>query len=629
MNTISILCRALVAVILVSVAAQAARAAVPEVITDPTARWSTWSGEMRMELRGDFLPDYGLEILVDGRPLTSRSGQAYSIRDLGSLSLYAPYGHFQGFIDGRLDVSTDLVLRHAGREVSLEQLVVTPGTLRGHPVLEVYDGRGQHLLTLSHLHIDADHEQRVLTIHNADVNATPLLAELLDLPVLAEAPLGMAWLDLNLHVPAGADVSGDGGALDNRGLSCDGRPFWPQEENEIDVTLIHIGTVAYQGRDTSNPENIRVKAAPSATLKNESEGDVPWIAKFSSLGNYPYDPSDQHPFLVWNMYRISDGRIEQLGGSGVKHAFTTLNFNCSLSCGYINGSILAPGCEDVYSSGTNDSNSSQGPRFDIEPSQGLFFSTCSFFDPDCNGTQNNNSSSFENRLMVAESELETPGAEYFLDSWYVIQFDTNVWNSMGYHAINPSQSGTSWSFGPLGPFTQGPVISEWIAENNTDPMADHVVVQVPNEDPRQPYPDNMPQGHLRVLVQVTEVSENRWRYNYAVQNYDFDRNIDRFDIPLPDGAQVFDTFFGDVEVDGEHGDPWTVDHSNGVLSFQAPANNPLTWFSLYNFEVETDAGPADNGQVVLHAAESGSPDMLTVETLSPGVAELIFADEFE
>ncbi|MDP1270841.1 hypothetical protein, partial [Klebsiella pneumoniae] len=87
----------------------------------------------------------------------------------------------------------------------------------------------------------------------------------------------------------------------------------------VDVALIQIGTVAYQGRQgVGGP----IKVAPSATLKSLGFGDAAWIPKFQTLSFYdiPGYPRDQHPFLVWNMYRIADGRIEQLGASGVKHA---------------------------------------------------------------------------------------------------------------------------------------------------------------------------------------------------------------------------------------------------------------------------------------------------------------------
>lgn len=296
----------------------------------------------------------------------------------------------------------------------------------------------------------------------------------------------------------------------------------------------------------------------------------------------------------------------------------------------MNGNILAPGCEDVYSTGNNDSSNNLGPRYDITPSLGLFDSCDSFFSPGAGCSQTNSSSNFENRLMVPEDELSTAGAEYYLDSWYVIQFDTNIWNSMGYHQINPQPAGGSgWSFSLITTFEQGPTISEWVAEDTVDPMQGHVVVQVPNSNPPAPYPDHMPQGHLRVLVKVTEVSANRWRYNYAVQNFDFDRSFDRFEIPLADTAQVFETFFGDVEVDGENGADWTVDHSDGVLSFQAPAGNELTWFSLFNFEVETDAAPQEAGQIKLGVGEGGTPLELAVDIVAPGSLEDLFKSGFE
>lgn len=594
---------------------------------DPTAVWSTWGGAGRFELRADYLPDYGLEIVVEGRAASDVVADRVEVRDLGSLSLHAPAGNFAEFLDGRLQLATGIVLRHAGREVSLERLTATPGLSRenSHPVLRLTDGQGRHLLTLSHLHIIADAKDQLLTIHNADVTATATLAKLLNLPVLAGTPLGMAWLDLNLHVPPDADTSGIGPDDETRGLSCSGRPFWPQDGNQVDIALIGIGTVAYQGR-TSEPKP-RVKVAPSATLKNVSAGDAVWVPKFSQIAEYTFEPRDQHPFLVWNMYRIADGRIEQLGGSGVKHAFLTINFNCTINCGSNN--ILWPGCEDVYSASTNDRNQNQGPRGDIDPAGGLFFSTCSFFDPGCVGNQTNDSTSFENRLLVDESELATPGAEYFLDSWYVVQHDVGIFNSMGYHPITPTVAGDGWSF-PTGPFAEGPALAEWVALGDPDPLADHVQITVPSATPDAAYPDDQPQGHLRVLARATEVEPGVWRYNYAVMNFDFSRSLDRFDIPMAAGAALLDSEFRSPVVDGVAGDPWTISRSGNTLSFVAPANNTLRWFSLYNFEIETDARPADTlGNVILHAAEAGSPATVTAKVVAPGISETIFLDGFE
>ena len=547
---------------------------------DPRQIWTGSGGEVRLQLRADYLPDFGLEIVYQGEQTAQVLNIERVFDELDYLVIEAPFGNFERLSEGEVRIDTGLVLRHGLREVVLDGLSLTPGLfVNDHPSLEARDAAGRHLLNFHHMHILADPEQELLTLHNVGFSATAVLAELLDLPELEGVDLGMAWFDLRLDIPRGADVSG-------RGPSCQDRPFWPQEGHEIDVAMVAMDTIQYQGRDSSTD---RIKVAPDATLKNVGFGDVPWIPKFGSLGQYPYTPADQHPYLVWNMYRITDERIEQLGASGVKHAFLTININCTINCG--NSNILWPGCEDVYSAGTNDSNFNQGPRGDIEASEGLFFSTCSFFDPGCNGSQTNNSGLFENRLMIDPDQLQTPGADYFLDSWYVIQYDVDIWNSMAYRRLNPQPSGNAWQFGPLGPFTEGRVLDQWVDSKDPGPNEDHVSIIVPSATPDEPYPGNMPQGHINVAVKVIETGDG-YRYNYAVQNFDFDRGIEAFRVPFPAGGELKNARFGGV--DGHPGDDWTITLADGYLNFEAPENNPLNWFKLFNFEFETNLAPASS-----------------------------------
>ncbi len=598
---------------------------------DPTEVWSTWGGAGDMELRADFLPDFGLEILISGEARNTRSTTPLQVRDLGSISVYAPNGNFEDFDAGRLTITTNVVFKHGDRVVSLEQLVATSAEYVGFPALKVTDGQGRHLLTVTNPHVAVKHEQQRLIIENADIIATRELADLLDLSDLAGMPLGMAAFELNLHIPPNADLSGFSAA---RGaLSCNGRPFWSQDDpsHVIDVALINMSTVAYQGRQSGTS---LIKAAPSAQLQNVNFGDAIWVPKFSTLEGsssftYPFTPRDQHPYLVWNMYRIADGRIAQIGSSGVKHAFFSLNNNCDINCG--SGRVLWPGCTDTYSSGTNDSNFNQGPRHDITPADALFFSTGSFFDPAGTGSQTNNSASFQNRLLVDENELSSPDATYFFDAWYVVLHDIDIWNSMGFRPINPTPTGAGWVFNP-GSYQQGATIRSWVSETTVDPNESHAVIVVPSETPGAEYPGNQPKGHLRVLAKATEVAAGRWRYNYAVQNYDFDRNIDEIRIPLPGSAQVFETFFKAPVVDGVQVADWTVQRIGGELVFTAPPatppnSNDLTWFSLFNFEVETDATPAQ-GSVSMRAA-AGSPSQLNANAVVPDFAELVFENGFE
>ena len=55
--------------------------------------------------------------------------------------------------------------------------------------------------------------------------------------------------------------------------------------------------------------------APSSSLVNLQGldgADVPWFTKFT--GPFPPYNNDQHPYLIWNMYRIdSNGKMEQIG----------------------------------------------------------------------------------------------------------------------------------------------------------------------------------------------------------------------------------------------------------------------------------------------------------------------------
>lgn len=581
---------------------------------EATQVWRAHGGYLELEIRGDYLPDFGLQIEHEGRVVLGRERLAFVLQSIEPFELRVPYGNLEALETsvGSVRMLTGLTLRHGDRSVSLDELILTPATWRDHPAFVASDRQGRVMFTLTHLHIRAEHERDLLTVENAEVEASAMLAEMLGLDALAGHPIGLAWLGLNMPVPMDADTSG-------RAPGCDARPIWPQVgQFEAEVALIDMANVAYQGIE---PDTGRVKAAPSATLKNISQADIPWFPQFSNPGIYPYDPRDQHPYLVWNLYRILDGRIEMLAESGAKHAFFTINVNCDINCG--NNNVLWPGCEDVYSAGNNDTRTYQGPKDEIAASQGLWDNCGSFFDPDCTGSQTGYSGQWLNRLLVDPAEFQQPGASYFLDAWYVIQYDRNIWSTMGYRPVAPTPVSSGWTFNP-GPYRQGPVISEWVAESNADPLADHRLVVVPAENPDARYPDNLPQGHLRLLVRVEQTGPDRYRYNYALQNFDFDRGIDRFHVPLPADASVFDSYFGG----GPEAEEWAVRIDPDGVSFLPPEGQFQPWFTLYNFEIETDVSP-DSGSLTLGLARDAVVNELAVQILVPVMEPPVFADRFE
>ncbi|NBB91601.1 MAG: hypothetical protein GVY32_00345 [Gammaproteobacteria bacterium] len=603
------------ATILIAIAAWPASASTSEIPQNQV--WPAGAGSMTLEIRADYLPDFGLEVLQGDAPIETRERVDFRVDAIEPLRVRAPWGHLESLDQstGRLAVRTGLTLRHDGRTLALDPLFLVPGEHRGHPQLVAEDEQGRELFRLTHMHILALGDRGRLSIANAEVVASGYMADALGLDALEGMPIALGWLELGMTVPDGAIVDGEP-------PSCSGRPIWPQEgQYEADVTLINMSSVAYQGTE---PGTGRVKIAPSATLKNEGLADIPWYPQFSSPSGYPYDPADQHPFLVWNAYRVTENRIRMLADSGVKHAFLTINVNCT-NCGSSN--ILWPECEDTYSSGNNDTSTYQGPRDEIVTSLGEWDNCGSFFDPGCTGNQTGFSGQWLNRLLIDPAEFTGDrGGTLYLDSWYVVKYDTDIWNTMGFRSFEPTPSGGGWSMNP-GPYQQGPVISQWVAEDETDPMADHDVIVVPSETPGADYPGNMPQGHLRLLVKVSQTEPGRYRYNYALQNYDFDRAMEGFRIDLPEGTTVHDTFFGDIDNDADN--DWTIEVNADHVLFEAPADNPLTWFTLFNFEIEVDAAPVDS-QVTLDLGSDAVMPEMQVTTLGPTLlTELIFGDRFE
>ncbi|QKK02542.1 MAG: hypothetical protein HND55_07735 [Pseudomonadota bacterium] len=574
--------------------------------------WQTEGVSLDLELRGDYLSDFGVRLEGGHHDLAGRVQTGSSLS--GRLVIALSEGQFGGFGEGLLRARIEVTLARAGHRLELGAVHLRPERQNGHAVLGLFEEAGSRLMSLTHLHISMDPGQQQVRIVNADLIAEAALARALGFPELAGMAIGSGRLVLELAQPISRQS-----ALEGRGLACDGRPHWPQEGHEIDVALTAIGAVQYVGTESSSG---RIKLAPSAILKNVSTGDAPWIPKFESRGYYPYDPPDQHPFLVWALYRIDDGRLTQLAVSGAKHAFFTINQNCNLSCSYLTGNILGPGCEDVYGVNTNDSGWHLGPRDEIEAGSGLFESTCSFFDPGCAGQQTNSAATFENRLLVNPQELDADGAEYYLDAWYLVRHDIDIFNSMGYRRLTPEPSGLGWTFTPLGPFESGPVTNAWVEAGTRGMWQDHRQVVVPSDTPELPYPDNLPRGHLSLAVRVEQVDGQLFRYIYALHNHDFDSGVRRFAIPVPESVDV-----QAATVSAPPDAPqWSSSIQSGQVMFEADDGAVQPWHALYTFELLVTAGPVSGGITLLPGGD-GSPGEVAVDSLVPGL-DLLFLDRF-
>jgi len=368
---------------------------------------------------------------------------------------------------------------------------------------------------------------------------------------------------------------------------------------------------------------------PIGTSTSLYTANVAWHQMFSGV-NDPYG-NDQHPFLIWNMYRFNaDGSVEQIGRSGVKHAFLTVNANCLDSCN--NFDSLGRGCGDTYGSGNNDSPSDMGPRSEIVPATGTWGRCGSLWDPNCTGQYHDpGNTSWTQRLQVHESQIDpaaNAGATYMMESWYVARDDINIYNSMATITGTPHYASNVWSLQGQAGFKLGPAIDRWVSP--TAPPANSLNTELAATE-----------GHAKVAVKATDVGGGNWRYDYVVENLDFARAIiqapqngpdprvvsnkgfDSFSIPIPAGTTVVSTAFRDGELNTAN--DWRVSSSGNAVIWRAggpvisPTKHPSTldWGSMYSFTVVVNRAPS-SGSSTLHVANSGSPAQYTVASLVPG-----------
>ncbi len=587
------------------------QAAEPE----PAQVWSAWQASAELHVYPQSLEPLGINLERRGQRVADGQLLAFDSVDLGSLALYAPAGNFERFIDGSLTLDARLRLARGEHEVIVDRLVISPAPGETLPVLIISDAAGRALFTASHIHVYTVPERSMLRMDRMDVRMTAELADRLGVPEHAGHFVGELEMLADLHIPEGASLAVEGG-------QCDDRPRWATDGHRLDVELTAMGQVSDRGTVIVDDRVYKIMT-PSATLRNDTDleaADVPWWRKLT--GSFPPHDNDQHPYLIWNLYRIVDGRLEHLAASGIKHAFTTININCTLNCGDGGisggwGHILWPGCVDIYGVGNNDSNCDLGPRHEVNPRTGIFESVGSFFDPGSTGTNTNCSSApGENRLMVWDEDLKTADAQYYFDAWYVIRDDVDIFNGMGFHPLTPNNtSGNNWSF-QLGAFSQGPAADVWVSPGS-DPAsgASNELFHDPDI------------GHFKVLTRTQQVSAERWRYTYFVMNYDVDHGIEGLLIPAPtQGTSPGDFHFNDPDYDGSNDWPITIDPD--AIRFDDPGGNPVAWGTGYTFEFEIDAAPVA-GEVEILLGSSAPVSSVSVPATVPPFPELIFADNFE
>lgn len=341
---------------------------------------------------------------------------------------------------------------------------------------------------------------------------------------------------------------------------------------------------------------------------NQGTATVSWISN-----------NNLHPVIGGNLYKYKvvngSGRFEHLGMSWLKHGFFALSNNlCCTGCQSTSGSSLGIRCADPYTAARNGSQSGAGPKWQVNASTGVFTY------PPANPTF---SGSTARRLQVKITDLEASSASirYFGEAQYVTQDDAaagNDNNNASYRELTVTGSGTAWTFSlTAGQTTQRekPAILAWQAVDPT--------VQVQNIDT---------DGRLILAWKVTEITPGTWHYEYALQNLNSDRSVQKFALPVG-GAMLTNIGFHDVDYhsgDGignvtTNGTDWAVTNTAGTLAwatdtFAVNQNaNALRWGTLYNFRFDANVPPT-SGNITLTPFKSGSNLVVTaqVPSAAPG-----------
>jgi glucose/arabinose dehydrogenase len=353
-------------------------------------------------------------------------------------------------------------------------------------------------------------------------------------------------------------------------------------------------------------------------------------------------PNNDHPVIPQNIYRVSGGatnndRIEQIGQSWLKHAFTALQDNiCNFGCQSSGtGTLLGAGCSDPYSASLNAGQNSLGARAWVNPFTGAYPGS----SPSPRDHTGHTHTGTSHRILVEMSDLNTtlnPGATYYAEAQYVTPHEyvwcqahpgqCNMYNNTSHRRFNVSGT-TSFSFSPVGDTVQTkPAITAW-------PGATVIFYEpAPGSD-----------GILFVGYKVTNPSPNVWHYEYAVYNQNLDRGIQSFSVPLAPGVTLSNIGFhaplqaapfvndGTVGGAGYSNTPWTPTQAADSMTWtsetfaQNQNANAIRWGTLYNFRFDSNRPPQTTNATV-GFYKTGAPILAQIQSPSSVIPSITISD---
>ncbi|MEO8671359.1 MAG: hypothetical protein ABI411_08605 [Tahibacter sp.] len=587
--------------------------------------WLVWGGEINLIFNPDALRDLGISVSkvhgdtsrIAGVPGVRYESIFFPARESGVLEVRHLGNKISSIGGGGLDAAGGVALDYPGGSVDLSgfRIRAAAGTLFD---LEVTDSQGVVWFTADHAHYGFhDESRKSFGMNNMNLRLSSHFLEVLGKSADLDQGIGA----LGFNAKSAADNAAPepeaactapwptaGLTTDIQMVYRDAANNWTVRDDTIKYLRCSLPPLPSGGACTASSTTGKVVLAPDSSLINIGQTAVAWYEKFS--GNFAPYSNDQHPFLIWNLYRVdANGRIKQIAASATKHAFLTINYKCDCSDQH----IIYPTCEDTYAYQNNDNTTTGGspkgtlaPRSEIIPSQAKWGRCGSIYDSNCDGSIDAGSGPanlYQYRMQVAESDLMAPlatGSKYYFEYWYIVRDDQVFYNTMGHREIAPQKNGSGvWSVSlvnnvsPDFDFTQGPVINRWI--NPVTPGTNAANVEL-----------STPLGRARIASKVTDLGGGQWRYEYSVMNFDYAHvdidpahpsepnlkltanvGFDRFSVPV--SGSVSNLRFDDV--DNDLANDWTASAAGGQVTWTSASGSALSWGMMNHFEFTSTIAP--------------------------------------
>ncbi|MEE2938824.1 MAG: hypothetical protein VX460_00435 [Planctomycetota bacterium] len=312
------------------------------------------------------------------------------------------------------------------------------------------------------------------------------------------------------------------------------------------------------------------------TICNTGQAEADWIQS-NSL----------HPVWSQSIYRLMDGRFEQIGLGWVTHGVSALQGSLCCDCvPAANGARLGVGCSTESSAPLNGAQTILGPRSDVDAFTGAFPYPYSL------GFGQSGNAAYK-RLQVPSVHLDpmtNPGALYFGESQVVAADDAGAANSQNNvshrQMLVLGRLGTGFSMVMTSATVQTePAIRAW---KTIDPTVTLSEAQVPGE------------GRFLVASNAYDNGDGTWAYEYAVFNLDSDLSGQALSVDLGINVSVADVGMscpryhsGEAVTDA----PWTSSLAGGELTWatdpflQDPDANALRWGTMYSFWFTANTAP--------------------------------------